>query len=177
MNSKLKVKVSQYMSYLLRHNSENLNINNEGFVDLDGLLSKLRERYNVDKCLISEIVNQGNQKRFEIVGNKIRALYGHSLDVKVGLEEDKLVEVLYHGTTPASTSEILKNGLKPMKRNWVHLSPTKEMAVEVGRRRTLKPVILRVNAKEARKNGIRFFKATERVFICCEVPPEYIRPL
>jgi len=177
MSSGLKVKVSKYMSYLLRHNPENLNINNEGFVDLDELLSKLRERYDVDKCLISEIVNQGNQKRFEIADNKIRALYGHSLDVKVGLEEDKSVEVLYHGTTPASTSEILKNGLKPMKRKWVHLSPTKEMAIEVGRRRTLNPMILEVNAEEARKNGIRFFKATERVFICSEVPAGFIKLL
>ena len=43
MTPELKVKVSRYMSYLLRHNSENLEIDEEGFVDLDKLLGKLRE--------------------------------------------------------------------------------------------------------------------------------------
>lgn len=177
MNSELKVKISKYMSYLLRHNPENLKIDEEGFVCLDELLLKLREKYYVDKRFIIEIVNQGNRKRFEIVGNRIRALYGHSIEVKVELEEDKSVAVLYHGTTPESVSKILRSGLKSMKRRWVHLSPTKEIAIEVGRRRALKPVVFEVNAKDARRNGLRFFKATERVFVCREVPPQYIRLL
>lgn len=97
--------------------------------------------------------------------------------MRVGLEEDKSVEVLYHGTMPESASEILRGGLKPMKRKWVHLSPTKEIALEVGRRRASKPVVLEVNVKDARRNGLRFFKATERVFVCREVPQEYIKLL
>ena len=134
MNLELKVKVSKYMSYLLRHNPENLRIDEEGFVDFDELLLKIREKYNVDKCFIIEIVNQGDRRRFEIVGDEVRAFYGHSIEVEVGLEEDKLVAVLYHGTTPESVSKILRNGLKPMKRKWVHLSPTKDITLEVGRR-------------------------------------------
>jgi putative RNA 2'-phosphotransferase len=102
-------------------------------------------------------------------------LYGHSINVKIGLKEAKSVEMLYHGTTPEYASEILKNGLKPMKRKWVHLSPTKEIAVEVGQRRTVNPVVLEINAKEARKNGLTFFKATEHIFLCSEVPPKYLK--
>ncbi|NIQ04576.1 MAG: RNA 2'-phosphotransferase, partial [Candidatus Korarchaeota archaeon] len=63
----------------------------------------------------------------------------------------------------------------PMRRKWVHLSPTKEIAVEVGQRRTSTPIILEVNAKNARKGGLKFFKATERVIICREIPPQYIK--
>lgn len=175
MGSELKAKVSKYMSYLLRHNPENLKIDKEGFVNLDEFLPKLRDKYDVDKQVISEIVNQGDRKRFEIVDDKIRALYGHSIEVKIGLEEDRSVVVLYHGTTPESASKILRNGLKPMKRKWVHLSPTKKIAIKVGRRRTSKPVILEINAKEARSNGSRFFKATERVFLCRRLPPKYLK--
>ncbi len=178
MHPELRVKVSRYMSYLLRHNPENLNIDEEGFVDLDELLLKLREKYDVDKrFVINELVNRGDRRRFEVVGNKIRALYGHSIKAKVRLEEDSSVEVLYHGTTAEAASEILRNGLRPMKRRWVHLSPTKEIAFDVGRRRTPKPVILKVNAKEARKGGLKFFKATDSVFVCRKVPPEYIKPV
>ncbi len=45
----LKVEVSKYMSYLLRHDPENLNMDRHGFVSLDELLEKIREHFQVDK--------------------------------------------------------------------------------------------------------------------------------
>jgi putative RNA 2'-phosphotransferase len=122
-------------------------------------------------------VNQEERRRFEIVGDKVRALYGHSIEVKFKLKEDNSVAVLYHGTTPESVPKILRNGLKPMKRRWIHLSSTKDIAIEVGQRGASKPIVLEVSSKDTRKNGLRFFKATESVFVCGEVPPHYIRLL
>ena len=171
----LKVKVSKYMSYLLRHNPKNLKMDRHGFVDLDELVEKLNERFQIDEKFIFEIVEKNHRKRFEIVGNKIQALYGHTLPIKLELEEDKVAKVLYHGTTPDAASKILKEGLRPMKRRWVHLSPTIEVATEVGLRRTKNPVILEVNAEAARKNGWRFYKATDKVYVCKVVPPRYIK--
>ena len=175
MDGNLKVRVSKYMSYLLRHNPENLKMDSEGFVDLGELLAKLKEKFPVDKQLILEIVERSERKRFEIRNGKIRALYGHSIPVMLKLKEDKTVKILYHGTTPEAAAEILKTGLKPMKRNWVHLSPTIEIARQVGLRRTSKPAILEIDAEKARKNGIKFYKATEQVYLCKQVPPRYIR--
>jgi len=177
MKRNLKVKVSRYMSYLLRHNPENLKMDSQGFVDLDQLLKKLKERFAVDKNFILEIVEKSERKRFEVVGNRIRALYGHTIPVKLKLEEDRNVKVLYHGTTAEAASKILKEGLKPMNRKWVHLSPTIEIAKEVGQRRTEKPVILEINAQKARKEGIKFYKATEKVYLCKYVAPKYIRKI
>jgi len=175
MDGNLKVRVSKYMSYLLRHNPENLKMDSEGFVDLGELLAKLKEKFPVDKQLILEIVERSERKRFEIRNGKIRALYGHSIPVMLKLKEDKTVKILYHGTTPEAAAEILKSGLKPMKRNWVHLSPTIEIARRIGMRRTSKPAILEIDAEKARKNGIKFYKATEQVYLCKQVPPRYIR--
>jgi len=172
----LKVKVSKYMSYLLRHNPENLKVDKHGFADLDELFKKkLRERFPVDKQLVRDIVEKSERKRFEIVGAKIRALYGHTIPVTLELEEDKTVKVLYHGTTPEAASKILKEGLKPMKRRWVHLSPTIETATRVGLRRNSNPVILEIDVEKARKNGLKFYKATEKVYLCKSVPPRYIK--
>ena len=176
MELDLKIKVSKYMSYLLRHNPENLMMDGHGFVFLDGFLEKLDERFQVDEKLISEIVEKSDRRRFEIVGNKIRALYGHTIPVRPELEEDKITEVFHHGTTLYAASRILKAGLKPMKRRWVHLSPTVEIAREVGTRRTKKPVILEINAEKARKDGVKFYKATDKVYVCEAIPPEYICP-
>jgi len=163
------------MSYLLRHNPEDLKMDRYGFVDLDEFLEKVNQRFHIDKELVCEIVEQSNRKRFEIVRNMIRALYGHTIPVKLELEEDKVVNVLYHGTTPDAASKILKVGLKPMKRKWVHLSPTIEIATEIGLRRTRKPVILEIDAEAARKAGVKFYKAIDKVYICGNVAPTYIK--
>jgi len=156
---------------------EDLKIDREGFVDLDELFAKLRKRYDISWSFIEEIMSEESGKRFEIIGNRIRSLYGHSIEVTMELEEDRSAAMLYHGTTLESALKILNDGLKPMQRKWVHLSPTKEIAFEVGRRRTFEPVVLMIDAKEARKDGVIFFKATERVFLCREVPAEHIHVL
>jgi len=174
--NKLKTRISRYMSYLLRHNPENLQMDEEGFVSIERLLQKLKEKFpSIDKSLIYEIVEKSERKRFEIKGDKIRALYGHSIPLKMRLEEDREVKRLYHGTTPQAAKEILKTGIKPMKRRWVHLSPTIEIARTVALRRTQSPVILEIDVEKARKNGIKFYKATNEVYLTRYIPPRYIR--
>jgi putative RNA 2'-phosphotransferase len=118
MKNDLRVKVSRYMSYLLRHNPKDLFVDEYGFVDLDKLIEKLNQCFGVDKIFVLDIVEKSGRKRFEVVENKIRALYGHTILVKLEFEEDKTVKVLYHGTTPGAASKILRKGLKPMKRRW-----------------------------------------------------------
>jgi putative RNA 2'-phosphotransferase len=150
----------------------------DGFVYLDELVSKVKLSFpGVDGRFLRRLVEESERKRFEIVGNRIRALYGHSVPVYLRFEEDRLVEWLYHGTTSEAAVEILEKGLQPMKRLWVHLSPTIDIAVQVGRRRTGSPVILVVNCSEARKAGLKFYKASEQVYLCKFVPAKYIRRL
>ena len=162
------------MSYLLRHNPENLRMDRYGFVNIDELMDKLNEHFQIDKKLLFEIVEKSERKRFEISENRIRALYGHTLPVRLELEEDETVKVLYHGTTQVA-AKILRTGLKRMKRKWVHLSPTIEIAIEVGTRRTNNPVILEIDAEAARKAGVKFYKATDKVYICSDISPIYIK--
>ena len=175
MEQELKVKISKYMSYLLRHNPENLKMDRHGFVSLKELLKKTGERFHIGDKFIIDIVERSERKRFEIVQGKIRALYGHTIPVELELEEDKTVKVLYHGTTSDAVSKILKTGLKAMKRRQVHLSPTIDIAISTGLRRTKDPVVLQIDAEAARKNGARIFKATETVYLCSYVRSEYIK--
>ncbi|MGB9740298.1 MAG: RNA 2'-phosphotransferase [Candidatus Bathyarchaeia archaeon] len=118
IENNLRVKVSRHMSYLLRHNPGDLVMDEYGFVYLDKLIEKLNRRFGVDKNFVLVIAEKSGKKRFEVVGNKIRALYGHTILVEIKLEEDKTVKVLYHRSTPNVASKILKEGLKPMKRRW-----------------------------------------------------------
>jgi putative RNA 2'-phosphotransferase len=177
VDSDLKAKVSKFMSYLLRHDPKGLRMNARGFLRLGDLLRKVRERYDVDEAFIREIVYAGGKTRFQILDGKIRALYGHTTDVDIDLPEDESVDVLYHGTTAESAAKILKKGLRSMKRKWVHLSTTKDTATEVGERRTPNPVILVIDAEKARRDGKRFYKATDRVYLSQSIPPKYIKQL
>lgn len=175
-DSRLKVKVSKYMSYLLRHNPEDLEMDEEGFVKISLLLHKLREKYSITENFVHSVVNDPEgKKRFEIVDNKIRAVYGHSLKVKINYPEDKTTQVFYHGTTPAYAEKILKEGLKPMKRQWVHLSTTIENAKETAKRKTSTPIILEIDAEKSRKNGIKFYKATDKIYLARYIPPNHIK--
>jgi putative RNA 2'-phosphotransferase len=174
MTSELKVKISRYMSYLLRHNPQSLGMDEHGFVSPDKLMDQLKKHYEIDRLFVQEIVEKSERERFEVVGDRIRALYGHSIPVTLELEEDRNVKVLYHGTTAQASSEILKSGLRSMGRERVHLSPTIEAAMRIGRRRTSKPAILKIDAEKARSHGIKFYKATETVYLCRHVPPGYI---
>jgi len=176
MQNDMKVKVSKYISYLLRHNPEDLEMDDEGFVDLDELVSKVRTRYpSANRKLLTKIVDESDRKRCEIVENKIRALYGHTIPVHIHLQEDKQIERLYHGTTSEAAKQILEKGLQSMKRSWVHLSPTIEIAQEVGKRRTSSPVVFMIDANQARRQGIKFYKATDKVYVCKHVPAKYIK--
>ena len=178
LENHLRIKVSRHVSYLLRHNPEDLEMDNEGFVELDQLLSKLRRRFpTIDRKSLMEMVEQSERKRFEIEDNRIRALYGHTIDVHVNLKEDTQIERLYHGTTTEAAEQILEKGLQPMKRIWVHLSPTKEIAYEVGKRRADSPLILMIDVTQARSHGLQFFKATDKVYMCKHVPAKYIKKL
>ena len=171
----LRTKVSRYISYLLRHNPEDLEMDKYGFVDLDELHKKLRQRFHIDKRLIFEIAEESKRKRFEIIENQIRALYGHTIHIEQEQVEENAIKVLYHGTTHDSAMKILREGLKPMRRTWVHLSPTVEVAREVGLRRTRNPTILAIDVEVARKEGTIFYKATDKVYLCGPLLPKYIR--
>jgi putative RNA 2'-phosphotransferase len=82
--------------------------------------------------------------------------------------------ILYHGTTPQAAVSIRTQGLKPMQRQYVHLSADVETAILTGRRRTNRPVILKIAALEAHRHGIAFYQGNDQVWLADFVPPQYI---
>lgn len=168
------VAVSKYLSYLLRHHPKDLEMSKDGFAPLQQVVSKIQKTFPyVDREFIERLVEQDNN-RFQIKKNHIRALYGHSIPVAIQLNYDHKQDILYHGTSEKAAEKILKEGLKPQTRNKVHLSTSKQEAIRVGKRHSAQPVILHINANKARQNGIDFEKATDNVYLCDYIPPDYI---
>ena len=83
-------------------------------------------------------------------------------------------DILYHGTTHKALDAIMNDGLKPMGRQYVHLSVDTETAVQVGKRRDNDPVILKIDALKAYNDGVRFYKGNDKVILADHVPQQYI---
>ncbi len=116
-----------------------------------------------------------DEERFEIVDGMVRARYGHSFTVKYNrpLQPEEVPEILYHGTTLDSLGSILREGLKPMGRRYVHLSLTKERALKVAKRRKGPHVILRIRARDL-ANDVPLYRPSRLTFLVERVPSEYI---
>ncbi|MFW6048565.1 MAG: RNA 2'-phosphotransferase, partial [Candidatus Bipolaricaulota bacterium] len=94
-----KQRVSKMMAYLLRHDPSGMEIDRRGFVSLGKLIEKLQNRWpELSKGNVKEIVEEDSKGRYEITEDRIRALYGHSIDVEPDLPEVE-VDVLFHGTS------------------------------------------------------------------------------
>ncbi len=169
--------LSKFMSFVLRHKPQNFGLvpDEYGFVEIEDLLTVLKNRYgNIQSSDIETVVQNCPKKRFEIKGEKIRARYGHSVDVMLDREPSQPPDFLYHGTSPAMKESILTEGIKPMRRKYVHLSKTKQDAFQVGRRKSKNPIVFTVKAKEAYQRGIKFYDMGV-VVLTLEVPSEFIQ--
>ena len=116
-----------------------------------------------------------DKPRFELRGDRIRARYGHSLPVKVPHPRERPPAILYHGTTPEAAARILVDGLRSMRRQYVHLSVDPNTAREVGRRRTPRPVVLTVRADDAHDAGVTFYRAEAAIWLADQIPPEFLQ--
>ena len=94
----------------------------------------------------------------------------------VELKEQAPPDILFHGTGEKSVSSILKEGLMPRSRLYVHLSGDRETAVRVGSRHG-KPVVLIVEAGRMVKDGYAFYRSENGVWLTKTVPPEYLKIL
>ncbi len=178
MNEKQRIKLSKLMSFILRHEPYKFNImpDKEGFVKMDELVDAIRNVYSwVREEHIKEVVSRDEKGRYEIKGDKIRALYGHSYKITIEYEEDLESKILYHGTTKQNLDKILKEGIKPMRRQYVHLSINKEDAYITGKRHGKEVVIFVIDANCLRKRGYKIFIAGKMVRLTEYVPPDCIK--
>jgi putative RNA 2'-phosphotransferase len=114
------------------------------------------------------------KRRFQVEGNRIRARYGHSLARPIRYEPCTPPPRLYHATSPDALASIRREGLRPMERQYVHLSPDPETAIHVGARHADRPVVLTVRAAEAHAAGVEFHQADEAIYLARHIPAEFL---
>lgn len=176
------LRLSKEVSYALRHApwEYELELDENGWVDVEQLLVSLREDRIWGKITESDLnamIEDSEKKRHEILSGKIRALYGHSVHKRIFKDEKEPPKILYHGTSKKFLESIKENGLLPRGRQYVHLSSDVYTAIQVGKRRDNKPIILEVNAKKAWNEDIKFYQGNDKVWLANFIPSNYINEI
>ena len=179
MDEKRRVRISKFMSLVLRHEPEKANLTLEpgGWVLIDDLLAGAAGAgLPFTRTELEAVVKACEKQRFatDDTGSMIRANQGHSTEVDLQLEPTAPPAELFHGTADRFLDAILRDGLLKMARHHVHLSPDAETARKVGSRRG-KPVILVVDAAKMHTDGHTFYCSANGVWLVEAVPPQYLR--
>jgi putative RNA 2'-phosphotransferase len=171
------VKVSKYLSKHLRHRPDRIGItlDEAGWVEIDTLIAAAAAHgFRFSRQELDHAVATNDKRRFAVEGSRIRASQGHTVDVDLGLPEAVPPPYLYHGTVARALDAIRAEGLRPMNRHDVHLSPDRETATRVGARRG-RPVVLSVDAGAMHRDGHVFRVSANEVWLTGAVPPRYLR--
>ncbi|RKS96604.1 RNA 2'-phosphotransferase [Chryseobacterium defluvii] len=178
MNEIEKKKISKFLSLILRHQPEtiNLELDENGWANVNDLMKKsAKNKIYFTSEELDEVVETNNKKRFAFNEDKtkIRANQGHSIDVDLALKPQQPPEFLYHGTAEINIPSILENGIEKRSRRHVHLSGDKETATNVGMRHG-KPVILTIRTGAMFKDGIEFYFSDNGVWLTDFIDAKYI---
>ena len=142
------IQYSKKISYWLRHNPSDadLILDENGWCGINDILKALNYSINVDDLI--SLNNSFDKKRWEFNENfeKIRASHGHSVEVNLSNKIKIPPPILYHGTTEKYLKDIIKLGLIPKSRKYVHLSDRLDIAIETGKRHG-KPFIIEINTQ------------------------------
>ncbi len=169
-------KLGRLVAGALRHFPDDLGLdmNSRGWVDLDDLTEAIGTRYRwANKRMVIALVQSDPKERYEIREGKIRAKYGHSVDVALDYPKNDLA-ALYYGANEEEADRILEVGLKSATQRYVHLSTTPEKAWYVGTFRTNSPRVIKVDAEAAQRAGVKMMTVSDQIVISENVPAEYL---
>ena len=175
------VRLSKRMSYALRHDpsSFGLSLASDGSVSVSELIDALNRTKNAHYTAadIDAVMSMPGKRRFALENGRIRAYYGHTVKQEIERSLIRPPEILWHATSHKALDAILSEGLKPMNRQHVHLSSTKETALVAGRRRDDNPPLLEVKALDAWKAGVKFYEGNEDIIMSDPIPARFITVL
>ncbi len=169
-------RLSRFLTFLLRHKPKDysLVIDAEGFAAWQAVVEVVQQRfYDVTEGQLRALIVGADKKRFEIRGDMVRATYGHSFPVDLGGTTAEPPAQLFFGTARDLAQSMLRRGLEPRDRQYVHLSVTAEEAESVARRHDPTPAILVIDAQSAHAEGVCFYESGP-LYLVQHVPAKYL---
>lgn len=170
--------LSRFLVYVLGHRPDEFGLVPEegGFVTYKELLWALHEepgwRY-VRQTDINEVLVGKDRALFQTEDNTVRVLK-RRWDLDVENPSPTLSKILYIAVRRKAHPVVMEKGLIPPAGRNLLLSPDREMALRVGRRRDPSPVLLEVMAAAAQNEGIAFYTFGHSYLSRKEIPARFI---
>ena len=180
MNEKELSSLSRIIAGALRHFPDKLGLmmDGKGWVDISELIESIgtgRSGFNWLRAHhIEALVKTDPRGRYQIDGGMIRATYGHTIDVSPDDLPLAELDKYFYPVTEEEVDMILEGGLHPTDRRKVHLSGSLEKAMEAGKVRTDDPLILKIDGKKVKKDGLKIYHAGTNVYITEGIDAKYI---
>lgn len=180
MNDRELDHLGRILTGVLRHFPDrySLQVDTHGWIEVNQIARAISQRHPAYHWLrahhLVAIAETDAKGRYEVRGDRIRATYGHTLEIDLDLPTDDIPERLYYPVTKDEATIVLEVGLKPSDRRKVHLSKTAADAAAAGRVRTPEPIILEVDTVRAKELGIVIMQAGKTVYLVDQVPAELL---
>ncbi len=169
-------RLGRFISGALRHFPEDvgLEMDMQGWVDLDLLCDIMESRYRwATEERLTSLIESDIKRRYETEGSRIRARYGHSVNVDLDYPGNEFA-YLYYGASLEEIDMLLENGIAPIRQRYVHLSTSYRKANEAASVHSENPVVIEVDAETAQQDGIFFMAVNDDIVLVDNVPPEYL---
>lgn len=172
--------LGRILTGILRHFPDryHLTMDERGWVSLPQIVRAVSQQHRAYHWLrvhhFVAIAETDAKGRYEVRDERIRATYGHTVEVALDLPTENVPDQLYYPVTEEEAAIVLEVGLKPSDRRKVHLSKTAQDAHNAGAVRRPNPVILEIDARRARTDGLVIMRAGKTVFLVDQVPPVYL---
>ena len=180
MNDRELDHLGRVMTGILRHFPDRYGvaIDPHGWVVLPEMVRAIGRKHPMYHWLrpqhLVAIAETDAKGRYEVRDDRVRATYGHTLEVDLDLPTEGIPERLFFPVTADEAAIVLEVGLKPSDRRKVHLSKTAAAARAAGKVRTPEPVILEIDARRAQEQGIVIMQAGKTVYLADQIPAELL---
>jgi len=165
------------LAFALRHDPDRfgLHLDHEGWTSFEDLIIAIRfERYDwafIDESFVKATI--AGMDRFEDCDGRIRAVYGHSVELAKPPAVVTPPALLFHGTAADNVSSILQHGILRMRRRFAHFSTDYEWVMQF---LSDKPewTIFAIDAPRAHAAGVAFRKANHHVWLADSMESQFL---
>ena len=124
MSDRESEKLGRILALVLRHAPEKFGVEMDinGWVDSNELCNSIkaqrRDLHWLKSWHFEAIAVTEEKGRYQVEGERMRATYGHSIEIEIDLPTDNIPEVLFYPVNPEEIADVLKLGIKAGDRKW-----------------------------------------------------------
>jgi putative RNA 2'-phosphotransferase len=177
-NHQFKVEnLSRFLVYILGHRPDEFGLipDSDGFVTYKSLLQAIHEEpdwHYVRRSHINEVLLGKDRHVFQPGENRVRTAE-RRWHFDMEKPSQPLQKLLFTPIRRKAHPVVVEKGLRSGQGRYLVLSPDREMAGRIGRRRDQKPVLLEVMADAAQSEGGLFYPFGN-LFLSPEIPARFI---